>query len=81
MDVTVVTRAQLPNAQLPFDKVDVWHSFKFPLDTLGNDVDGQESLDAVKAKPSSEGDARFGTVIVAHSEGAETTGLKGMICF
>ena len=76
-----ISRAQLPNAQLPFDKVDVWHSFKFPLDTLGNDVDGQESLDAVKAKPSSEGDARFDTVIVAHSEGAETTGLKGMICF
>ena len=41
-------------------------------------MDGQESLDAVKAKPGSEGDARFDTVLVAHSEDAEITGLKGM---
>ncbi|KIM54118.1 hypothetical protein SCLCIDRAFT_31364 [Scleroderma citrinum Foug A] len=73
-----ISRAQLPNAQLPFDRADIWHSCKFPLDILGNDVDGQEGLDAVKAKPGSEGDARFDTVLVAHSEDAETTGLKGM---
>ena len=37
----MISHAQLPNAQLPFDKIDVWHSCKFPLDILGNDVNGQ----------------------------------------
>jgi len=72
-----ISHAQLPNAQLPFDRVDVWHSCKFPLDILGNDVDGQEGLDAVKTKTGNKGDARFDTVLVAHSDNAETTGLRG----
>ena len=72
-----ISRAQLSNAQLPFERVDVWHSCKFPLDILGNDVDGQGGLDAVKAKAGGEGDARFDMVLIAHSEDAETTGLKG----
>ena len=37
---------QLPHAHLPFDHLDVWHTFKFSLDTLGNDVDGQEKIDS-----------------------------------
>ena len=72
-----ISHAQLSNAQLPFERVDVWHSCKFPLDILGNDVDGQGGLDAVKAKAGGEGDARFDMVLIAHSEDAETTGLKG----
>ena len=40
-------------------------------------MDGQGGLDAVKAKAGGEGDARFDMVLIAHSEDAETTGLKG----
>jgi len=46
-----IPRIQLPHARLPFDRLDVWHTFKFSLDTLGNDVDGQEGIDSVRAKP------------------------------
>ena len=72
-----LSRAQLANARLPFERVDVWHFCKFTLDVLGNDVDGKEGVDAVKAKPGKEGEARFDTVLVAHRETAETTGLEG----
>lgn len=74
-----IPRTQLANAFLPFDKLDVWHSFKFSLDTLGNDVDGQEGRDSVRAQPS-RGDAssgRFDVVVVTYTDDAETTGLHG----
>ena len=67
-----IPHTQLANAFLPFDKLDVWHSFKFSLDTLGNDVDGQEGRDSVRAQPS-RGDASSGRFDVD----AETTGLHG----
>jgi hypothetical protein len=73
-----IPHAQLANAQLPFDKLDVWHTCKLSLDVLGNDVDGAEGVDVVKAKPGRVGEARFDTVLVAHRDDAETTGLKGM---
>lgn len=63
---------------VPFDRLDVWHSCKFSLDVLGNDVDGQEEVDAVRVKPGREGEARFDTVLVAHTNIAETTGLRDM---
>ena len=72
-----IPRSQLANAQLPFDRLDVWHTCKFSLDVLGNDVDGEEGVDAVKAKPGRAGEARFDTVLVAHQDLAETTGLQG----
>ena len=69
--------AQLATAQLPFDWLDIWHTYKFALDVLGNDIDGQENIKAVRAKPGKEGEARFDTVLVAHKDTAETTGLQG----
>ncbi|KAG1731859.1 uncharacterized protein EDB91DRAFT_1238880 [Suillus paluster] len=65
---------------LPFHQLDVWHTFKFSLDTLGNDVDGQEEIDSVRAKPGKGraedvGDGRFDVVVVAQSDEAESTGL------
>lgn len=71
-----LSRAEIPYAQLPFDKLDVWHTCKFALDILGNDVDGQEEIDSIKAKPG-----RFDTVAVAYQEDAESTGLQGKSMF
>ena len=71
--------AQLAAAQLPFDRLDVWHTCRFSLDILGNDVDGEDGVDALKAKPGRVGEARFDTVLVAHADVAETTGLEGML--
>ena len=76
LSAETISHAQLSNAQLPFERVDVWYSCKFSLDILGNDVDGQEGLDAVKAK-AGEGGARFDTILVAYSDDAEISGLKG----
>ena len=72
-----IPQSQLADAQLPFDRLDVWHTCKFSLDVLKNDVDGEEGIDAVKAKPGRAGEARFNTVLVAHQDLAETTGLQG----
>ena len=72
-----IAHAQLATAQLPFDWLDIWHTYKFALDVLGNDIDGQENIKAVRAKPGKEGEARFDTVLVAHKDTAETTGLQG----
>ncbi|KAG1771393.1 hypothetical protein EV702DRAFT_1181468 [Suillus placidus] len=71
---------RLPHARLPFHQLDVWHTFKFSLDTLGNDVDGQEEIDSVRAKPGkgragNVGDGRFDVVVVVQSDEAESTGL------
>jgi hypothetical protein len=81
-----IPRTQLGNAFLPFDKLDVWHSFKFSLDTLGNDVDGQEGKDSVRAQPGrgEASSARFDVVMVTHTDEAETTGPHGeppRLCF
>ena len=56
---------------------DVWHSYKLQMDELGNDVDGKEGKETIKAKPGDTG--RFDTVVVAHSAAAESTGLQGGI--
>lgn len=79
-----IPRTQLAQAHLPFDSLDVWHSCKFSLDVLGNDVDGQEGRDAVKAKPERTGGTRggrFDVVAVANTAEAQSTGLKGNIEF
>ncbi|KAH7903884.1 hypothetical protein BJ138DRAFT_1188737 [Hygrophoropsis aurantiaca] len=36
---TPLTRATLGDAEIPFGSLDVYHSFKFGLETLGNDID------------------------------------------
>ena len=79
-----ISRAQLQYADLGLglDRLDVWHSFKLQMDMLGNDVDGEEGKETIKAKPGDKG--RFDTIIVAHSAAAEATGLQGRsynLCF
>lgn len=70
---------RLRNASLPFNSLDIYHGFRFCLDSLGNDVDmGDEETDSVKAKPRSSGSPpRFDTVIVMVSDECESTGLQG----
>jgi hypothetical protein len=71
-------RSNIPSAFLPFDKVDVWHSFKFGRDTLGNDAELEEENDWVRAKPATQkGAGRFDTVLVAYTNDAESTGMRG----
>ena len=72
----------IPHAQLQYadlglglDQLDVWHSYKLQMDDLGNDVDGEEGKETIKAKPGEKG--KFDMVVVAHSAAAETTGLQG----
>jgi hypothetical protein len=74
-----IPRSQLEFVELPFDKLSVWHTFKFSRDTLGNDIDAKEEQDAVNARPrrGRKGIERFDTVAVAHSNEAESTGLQG----
>lgn len=73
-----IPRSQLPYANLPFNKLDVWHAFKFPLDVLGNDVDPKLEIDMLRAKPGRRPQqGRFDTVIVANSSDAHSTGMAG----
>jgi hypothetical protein len=73
-----IPRSQLPYAHLPFNRLDVWHSFKFPLDPLGNDVDPKVEIDMLRAKPARGiQQGRFDTVIVANTSDALTTGMAG----
>jgi hypothetical protein len=74
-----IPRSQLEFVELPFDKLSVWHTFKFSRDTLGNDIDAKEEQDTVNARPrrGRKGIERFDTVAVAHSNEAESTGLQG----
>ncbi|KAG2050853.1 hypothetical protein BDR06DRAFT_891000 [Suillus hirtellus] len=73
------SRGRLRHMDLPFSHIDIYHGFKFCLDSLGNDNDfDQEETDTVKAKPSLGGKpARFDTVVVMDTSDCETTGLKG----
>jgi hypothetical protein len=61
---------------LPFDKLDVYHQFKL-CQPVG-ESDGDESMQRIISNPSwKNGMARFDTVIVLHSDEAESTGLSG----
>lgn len=71
-----IPQAQVSHANLPFDSLDIWHTCKFGLDVLGNDIDGQEGIDAVKSKPE-RGGGRFDVVAVANTLVARATGLEG----
>ncbi|EGO05038.1 hypothetical protein SERLA73DRAFT_149319 [Serpula lacrymans var. lacrymans S7.3] len=74
-----IPRNQVALAQLPFDRLNIWHSFKFVLDSLGNDIDSIQNMDGIKAKPGKRGEeGRFDAVIVAHIDKAEARGLQGI---
>ena len=64
---------------LPFDRVDVFHVFKFNPTSLDDDDDVNVERDVVKATPGG-GDGkpgRFDTVVVLQRDDAESTGLQG----
>ncbi|KAI0734084.1 hypothetical protein C8Q72DRAFT_771651 [Fomitopsis betulina] len=71
-----LSSAQLPDAlaNMPFNHLDIFHSFKFAPASLNDDT---EETDAVKATPvKGEQPARFDTVVVMQDEDAEATGLQ-----
>ncbi|KAH9914312.1 uncharacterized protein B0H18DRAFT_1125649 [Fomitopsis serialis] len=73
-----LTSSQLQNAvdRMPFNRVDVFHGFKFAPEPLTDDT---QETDAVKAKPATARQAaRFDTVVVLQGEDAEATGLQGL---
>ncbi|KAH9833134.1 uncharacterized protein C8Q71DRAFT_713152 [Rhodofomes roseus] len=69
--------SDLAQTFLPFERVDIYHQFKFKPIELS---DGREELDAVKAipaHPTKHQKARFDTVIVLDKGDAESTGVIG----
>lgn len=59
---------------LPFNRLDVFHQFKFHPTGL---QDGDEERDTVKAVPKiQKSPARFDTVVVLHTNEAESTGVE-----
>ncbi|KAG1787961.1 uncharacterized protein HD556DRAFT_1245932 [Suillus plorans] len=76
----VQVSGQLRYMNLPFSHIDIYHGFKFCLDSLGNDVDfdQMEEADIVKAQPPiSQKAGCFDTVVVMVDSDCECTGLKG----
>jgi hypothetical protein len=50
--------------------------------TLGNDIDGDGNMDALKAQPGNDTcPGRFDTVLVSHTNIAESTGMQGKIYY
>ncbi|KAG1745419.1 uncharacterized protein EDB91DRAFT_1021809, partial [Suillus paluster] len=72
---------RLEMTQLPFEKLDVYHGFKFVLEELGEDVvDGHGPNDWVRACPKTRGphgQEQFDTVVVMRTDECEGTGLQG----
>ena len=76
-----LSRHELTQTWLPFERVDVFHSFKFsPYELL----EGKDETDVVKAIPASVRTGRkdrFDTVIVLDTDQAESTGVQGVFHF
>lgn len=66
---------------LPFDKLDVFHSFKFhptSIDEEESSLPEDQERDTVKACPSiGNKPSRFDTVVVVYRDDAQSTGLQG----
>ncbi|KAI0725074.1 hypothetical protein C8Q72DRAFT_797577 [Fomitopsis betulina] len=76
-----LSSAQLPDsdtlANMPFNHLDVFHSFKFAPASLNNDT---EETDAVKSMPvMGKQPACFDTVVVMQGKDAEATCLQGCV--
>ena len=72
-----LSSAQLPDAlaNMPFNHLDIFHSFKFAPASLNDDT---EETDAVKATPvKGEQPACFDTVVVMQDKDTEATGIQG----
>ena len=64
---------------LPFQRLDIYHTFKFHPAGLEED---EEVCDVIKAAPQGKKlPARFDTAIVLHTDDAESTGLEGAFMF
>ena len=60
---------------LPFQRLDIYHTFKFHPASLEED---EEVSDVIKASPPGKKmPARFDTAVVLHGDDAESTGLEG----
>ncbi|KAG1894244.1 uncharacterized protein F5891DRAFT_1130999 [Suillus fuscotomentosus] len=73
----------LEMTQLPFDKLDIYHGFKFVLEELGEDeVDSSRQTDWIKACPKthgSHGQKHFDTVVAMRTDECQATGVQGKI--
>ncbi|KAH9912826.1 uncharacterized protein B0H18DRAFT_889166 [Fomitopsis serialis] len=72
-----LSRRNLEQTWLPFDRVDVYHRFRFKRYEL---LDGKEDFDEVKAVPGATRQGRknrFDTVVALQNEEAESTGVRG----
>lgn len=76
-------RNRLEITQLPFDKLDIYHGFKFVLEELGEDeVDGSRQTDWIKACPKtcgSHGQEHFDTVVAMRTDECQATGVQGKL--
>ena len=64
---------------LPFQRLDIYHTFKFHPASLEED---EEVVDVIKATPpGKKRPARFDTAVVLHGDDAESTGLEGSFHF
>ncbi|TFY50589.1 hypothetical protein EVJ58_g10981, partial [Rhodofomes roseus] len=69
------TELQTTSSNLPFNRVDVFHGFKFAPQPL---TDDKNETDVVKARPAcAKQPARFDTAVILQESDAETTGLQG----
>jgi hypothetical protein len=63
---------------LPFQRLDVYHTFKFHPPSL---EDNEEECDVIKAAPAIKKSAsRFDTAVILDTDDAESTGLIGLSC-
>jgi hypothetical protein len=62
---------------LPFQRLDVYHTFKFHPSSLD---DNEEECDTIKAAPpTKKRPGRFDNAVVLHTDDAESTGLEGAL--
>ncbi|KAH9916703.1 uncharacterized protein B0H18DRAFT_884624 [Fomitopsis serialis] len=71
-----IGRRHLEETWVPFDRVDVYHKFRFKRYEL---LDGKDEMDEVKAVPATRQGRknRFDTIIALQNEEAESTGIRG----
>jgi hypothetical protein len=75
-----LNRNRLEMTQLPFDKLDVYHGFKFAPEELAEEEGETEAgRDWMRARPKQKGGGqeRFDTVVVMRSEECEATRVQG----
>src|SRR6201746_1036652 len=76
-------RRRLEMTRLPFERLNVYHGFKFPLEDVGDDrKEGDEERGWVRARPGARGQTeRFDTVVAMVTPQSESTGVEGEFSF